>query len=528
MSLNKYDQKHQDNINARARKVKAIIDEARQKAIAIAAASEYDGDGSFFYDDYAAAGEQMDGLMYDTARQLSDNIRKGNETSWMLSAAKATALVAWAGKHIRLPKALTEKATAPMENELKQFNARKVETVSPASGKRRKLNLSSRVWNLQGQFKQEMELAVDVAMQKGMSAADLAREVKKYLNDPEKLFRRVRDKSGALRLSKAAKAYHPGRGVYRSAYMNALRMAVTEINTAYREADYQRWQRTPFIKGIVIKVSKSNHVPDICDELAGIYPKDFKFLGWHPFCRCHAETILPTEEELAAWDGKTPLAGTVKDVPKQFKQWVQTNASRIAKAKTMPYFLKDNRKYWENMYKEAARKLVNPIATTAARQIKGYSAIAAYDNGGRVYVHSLVSSKDSDYNKLVEVADFFAKQGKEVRLTPKKQWHSQFDYDSIYGSLKGTKYYGKCPDLNVGGAWYEHEGFTSDNPKRAFSNMMKHGLSQSSRIVIDKPDLKLAFVKRSIFNRIKNGAEIDEVWLKEGTSLYLIYKKSEG
>lgn len=31
---------------------------------------------------------------------------------------------------------------------------------------------------------------------------------------------------------------------------------------------------------------------DICDELAGNYPKGFKFTGWHPNCRCHTETIL--------------------------------------------------------------------------------------------------------------------------------------------------------------------------------------------------------------------------------------------
>ncbi len=490
MSLNKYDKKHQNNINDRARKVRRIIEDARKKAVQIAAASEYDGSGEFHYGDYPSASEQMDELMYDTSARLADNIKKGNETSWMLSAAKAAALIAWAGKYIHLPKAITEKATAPMEKELGQFNARKVETAIPASSKRIKLNLSSRVWNLSGQFKQEMELAVEAAMQKGMSAADLAREVKKYLNTPDNLFRRVRDKSGTLRLSKAAKVYHPGTGVYRSSYMNALRMTVTEINMAYREVDYQRWQRIPFIKGIVIKVSKTNHVPDICDELAGVYPKDFKFLGWHPFCRCHAEPILPTDDEFKEWDGKSPIGGMVKDVPQQFKQWVKANKGRISRAKSMPYFLKDNRKYWANKVDKTVANTPKAISVVSVKQIKGYNAINAYENGGRVYVHQLVSNKDSDYKKLVEVADFFAKQGKEIRLTPKKQWGKPFDYDSIYGSLKGTKYYGKCPDLNIDGLWYEHEGFVSQNPKNAFRNMMHDGLLQSDRLIIDRPQLQ--------------------------------------
>ena len=39
-------------------------------------------------------------------------------------------------------------------------------------------------------------------------------------------------------------------------------------------------------------------------------------------------------------------------------------------------------------------------------------------------------------------------------------------YDMIYGTLKGTPYYGKCPDLLVHGIWYEHEGFCGEKPKR--------------------------------------------------------------
>ena len=39
---------------------------------------------------------------------------------------------------------------------------------------------------------------------------------------------------------------------------------------------------------------------DICDELKGDYPKDFKFTGWHPHCRCYATPLLKTPEELAA------------------------------------------------------------------------------------------------------------------------------------------------------------------------------------------------------------------------------------
>ena len=91
----------------------------------------------------------------------------------------------------------------------------------------------------------------------------------------------------------------------------------------------------------------------------------------------------------------------------------------------------------------------------------------------------------------------------------------------------GTVYEGKCPDLLVGNKWYEHEGFKTDNAKRAFSNMMNHGLKQSSRLIIDKPELTDAYMKRNIVQRIKDCQVIDEIWLREADSIRLLFKKSE-
>lgn len=146
---------------------------------------------------------------------------------------------------------------------------------------------------------------------------------------------------------------------------------------------------------------------------------------------------------------------------------------------------------------------------------------------GTIEISHLIDRKDSDFSKLMQVAEHFAKDGAEVVLTPKMTRPSRFDYDCVYGSLKDTQYYGKCPDLRINGLWYEHEGFVTSNPKRAFSNMVGHGLVQSDRIIIDKPDLTDAYMKRVIHQRIKDGQAISEVWLKEGDSLRLLYKKLE-
>lgn len=168
--------------------------------------------------------------------------------------------------------------------------------------------LSDRVWNYTDQFKSEIEWSLDIGIGDGRSASELSRDVRKYLNEPDRLFRRVRDKYGNLTLSKAAEAYHPGQGVYRSSYKNAVRLTRTVANMAYCEADYNRWQQFDFVVGINIQVSKSHlmwlardwypkfkkgRTPmEICDVMQGIYPKDFKFIGWHPQCKCIATPIL--------------------------------------------------------------------------------------------------------------------------------------------------------------------------------------------------------------------------------------------
>lgn len=148
---------------------------------------------------------------------------------------------------------------------------------------------------------------------------------------------------------------------------------------------------------------------------------------------------------------------------------------------------------------------------------------------GTIEISNLVNRNDSDFSRLYQVAEHFAIQGERVLITPKLTRPPQFDYDCIYGSLKGTPYYGKCPDLKVGNSWYEHEGFVTDNPKRAFSNMINHGLKQSDRIIIDRPELTERFMLRSIGNRIKQGVSITEVWLRDNDgSLKLLFKKTDG
>lgn len=155
----------------------------------------------------------------------------------------------------------------------------------------------------------------------------------------------------------------------------------------------------------------------------------------------------------------------------------------------------------------------------------------SYRHGkGTVSISNMVNPNDSDYDKLIQVAEFFAKNGADVRLTPKMSRPPKFNYECVYGSLMGTKYEGKCPDLSINGRWYEHEGFISNNPKRAFRNMLNDGLKQSDRLIIDRPDLTERYMLHSIFNRVnREGQDIKEVWLRNPDGeLTLLYKKTDG
>lgn len=339
-----YDEKHKQNLAKRAKKVSSLYDAAVKRLTQAAAPSLFDADKEqeFHFEDFPALKREMDALMQDLYSSLQTNIEDGDEESWTLSNTKNDAMVESVIGKAKLPKQTVQAWKHPHLEALNAFIDRK------EAG----MGLSKRVWNLTQQFKDEMELALELGMGEGKSAAELSRDIRKYLKEPSKLFRRVRDKSGALRLSKAAAAYHPGRGVYRSSYKNALRMTATENNMAYRTADHTRWQALPFVIGIEIHISNNHPTEDICDLFDGKrFPKDFKFTGWHPWCRCYAVSVLAKQEEMDAYIkaliagedvSDWQFTGKVEEMPTEFTKWMKDNESRIAKAKSMPYFIKDN------------------------------------------------------------------------------------------------------------------------------------------------------------------------------------------
>lgn len=357
-----FDKKHIASIKKRLKAIDALFDTAITEGARIGEASGFkDPDKPFYISDYPAVQERINDLMRSVGRGLQGVIETGDREEWLLSCEKNNAMVDAITSSTGLPKDVISQWKQPNLEALSAFQLRK------EAG----MMLSNRVWNITEQFKEELELALDLGLGEGKSAADLSRDVRKYLNEPNKLFRRVRDKHGVLRLSKAARAYHPGQGVYRSSYKNALRLTATENNMAYRMADSERWKQIPFVIGIRISISHNSHpVADICDELQGEYPKDFVWLGWHPFCKCAAVAIRAKQEEFLDYQQKIlagedvsgyKFSGTVEEVPGNFKEWVNNNTERIKNAKKQPYFIRDNKKMVDEILADNKLSVLNDV-----------------------------------------------------------------------------------------------------------------------------------------------------------------------
>lgn len=346
-SIQAFDNAHYRTTEQYARAVDRLFDVATKEITQAATRGKIDPEKPFSFDDYPKIKGVMQEVTVQLADRLTTTIETGSKKQWLFACKKNDGFIASIFNTTKLSKARLNKMQDRNLDALQAFQGRKVEG----------LNLSERVWKYVGQYREQMETALDAGLGDGRSAQQLARDVKLNLKDPNRLFRRVRDKRGNLVLSKAARAFHPGRGVYRSSVKNAQRLTRSEINMAYRESDWQRWQSLDFVVGF--EIVRSNHEPlcdcDICARLIGRYPKTFKFVGWHPQCMCYAIPILMDEETFdenelgdlkAALRGTTykhkQAANTVPDVPDSFKAWVKDHIEAQRGWSSTPYFIRDN------------------------------------------------------------------------------------------------------------------------------------------------------------------------------------------
>jgi len=314
--MGKYDIEYRRKVANAQKEIDELFNRMYRQVASLALATNININERFWFSRYPEFAEKIDKLIEDTFTKAEKIIKDNIKSVWNLSNTKNDELVDQFYKKIKenIP-------TSAKSHNIKHLD----EIINHKVGG---LNISQRVWRYSPSMKAQMQAALDIAISEGKSAESLAREIKRFLNEPDKLFRRVRDKYGNLRWSKNAMMYYPGQGVYRSSHKNALRLARTEINRAYRESDYERWQKLNFIIGYEIQISnRSSTVCPVCQALKGKYPKEFKFIGWHPQCRCVCIPIM----------GEEPI-----DMPENFKEWIHKNGNKI-NPDNPPEWYRDNK-----------------------------------------------------------------------------------------------------------------------------------------------------------------------------------------
>lgn len=348
--------------------IEKIFEVSNQEAIKMAESINYDPSKMFKFADYPELKTKINKFVKEFQKQIKTTIVNGITAEWGESNFNNNELV-----RLILRNNLKGTNTAYFNNHEKALQAF-------IDRKTKGMDLSERVWRLSKQYKENLEQALSVGLSDGKSAVDLSRDIREYLNEPKKLFRRVRDLEGKLQLSKNAKEYNPGNGVYRSSFKNALRLTRTEINMAYRKADSLRWKDLDFVIGIEIKLSdnhtlinpktgKAEPFYDICDELQGKYPKTFVFTGWHPNCRCFVIPILKSQKEL--FDKNSSSKNEIKDTPDSFKKWIKKNEERIFKSKSVPYFISENTKEVPELYIALSKKHESSFTTRIQKLVQG-------------------------------------------------------------------------------------------------------------------------------------------------------------
>ena len=184
--------------------------------------------------------------------------------------------------------------------------------------------------------------------------------------------------------------------------------------------------------------------------------------------------------------------------------------------------------YAKGMSEKAVKEVEKQVKKRLEKLGENYieKVVKEYPNGGKITISNLVNTEGSDYERVYNCCDFFAKQGKETTILPRFNSPLKNElYQQLYADLQGTPYWGKCPDFKVGNKLYEHEGFLGDantlSFKEAFkkaTHMLGKGIKQSDKVVIDYTPCDYDSVIRTIEERIKSGQIISEVWvLRNGT-----------
>lgn len=340
-----FEQYHARNMNAIERAIQSLYDKADFEIIAFVRTTFRNTDNYVDNPLFQKKLADIEARMHDSIMQL---IGKGIDNADAISAAKSQSYIASLFKDRKAYDIVLAK----------EFNTSNGSAVQYFTERAKEgFDISARVWDITGQKKAEIADSVKAAIDSGVSADNLSREIKKYLNAPDKVFRRVRDAEGNLVESQARKDYHPGQGVYKESKANAFRLSRTEINGSYRSADQQRWQQQEFVIGYRVKLSNNpNHCP-FCEGMQGDYPKTFQWFSWHPSCRCSCTPILLSKAEYSKYEdyllgiGDKPDINYIENLQPSVSSFIKSNAEMINGWSNQPYWVTQNPTFVDKLLK---------------------------------------------------------------------------------------------------------------------------------------------------------------------------------
>ena len=261
--------------------VEQIYDTLNLEAAKAVSRTDYsaDSDKPFKWADYPQTRKQIDDIQMQFVDDIHTVIYRGTTEEWQNSNEVQDLM---ADKVLQAYDAIVDKKKYTV---LYQTNSDALKAFQ--NRKDKGYNISDKLWNQSTIYKEELEAAISCAIQKGTSVITLSKQISKYLLDFPSLQKDYKEKYGS--------AKHLLDCEYRS-----IRLARSEINMAYRTAENERWKQMDFVVGYEIKLSGNHNckgVPngqfyDVCDALAGKYPKDFTWVGWHPNCYSDDSEVL--------------------------------------------------------------------------------------------------------------------------------------------------------------------------------------------------------------------------------------------
>lgn len=362
--------------------VQDIYESLNNEASKIALGTGYDNSATkpFKFSDYPQTKSKIETLQAKFVNELDTLIYRGTSEEW-----KQSNLV----QDLLADKVLKAYTAQVDRNKYKVYYQTNSDALKAFQQRKEKgMNVSAKLWKQSKTYKEGLEAAISTAIKKGTSAVTLSKQISKYLTEFKSLQKDYKERFGTATKAQDCE--------YRS-----IRLARSEINMAYRKAENERWKQMDFVVGYEIKLSERHPEHDMCDMLAGRYPKDFDWTGWHPNDLCYKVPILKTEEEFFA-DDDAPSPNEVAEVPEGFKKYILENEGQIESAKkrgTLPYFIKDNEKVVKSILFENKNKVLGQPDTAKDIMAKIKGDIGSIT---KIDISALMASKnEAEESKII-------------------------------------------------------------------------------------------------------------------------------